>query len=76
MGITIAVSRVRLLLEHEVDVFPVTLESGTGIWEHTASSEHDLQVFLEGVRAGCGMCDVYISLPDPGIPTQPERQIC
>jgi hypothetical protein len=73
MDLKIAVERVRLLLEHEVDVFPVTVESKHGVWEETAASEHDLRTFLQGLEAGCAMCGQFISLPD--MPTEPTKKL-
>ncbi len=71
--VKITIERIQLLLEHRVDVFPVTLETKRGVWDETLRSEHDLVTFLRGVEAGCAMLGTIISLPE--VPRQPTKQL-
>lgn len=67
------ITRVELGLDPTIDVFNVVLKTKTGVWHHTAGGEHDLETFLEGVRAGCGVMQGFFS--PPAIPRNPSVRI-
>lgn len=65
--VSIGITRYRVNLEPPVDVFHVAVTRGDGVWDETCTTPELLQMFLQGVRAGC---EGYVTLPE--IPERAE----
>lgn len=62
--ITVRIRKFRARLCPCHDIYQVQLDTATGTWDHTAGSEHDLNSFLQGVKAGASLGGVFLTLPE------------
>lgn len=59
--VSITVKKYHVPLDPPVDVYHVEVSRGDGVWEETCPTRENLQMFLQGVRAGC---ESYVALPE------------
>jgi hypothetical protein len=62
--ISIKINRVRIKLDPYHDLFNISICCDSGEWRHTAGSESDLRLFLEGVQAGAAMMGGQLTMPE------------
>src|SRR3989344_1085908 len=65
--VSITIEKYRIHLDPEVCVYHVEVARGDGVWEETCPTREHLEMFLQGVRAGC---ESYVTLPE--IPERAE----
>lgn len=69
----IRVDSVRVRTDPDIPIFRVELGNGEAVWPETFGSEHDLEVFLRGVKAtyaivtGNHLPDIFVPKPDTGL---------
>lgn len=68
----IQITKHRAGIDPAISVFHVVLTHGGGSWSETWGSKEQLEAFIKGITAGCGMLNVY--LPAPGIPTETSEE--
>ena len=72
--VQITIKKYRVHLEPPVDVYHVAVARGDGVWEETCPTREHLQMFLQGVRAGCEGYPAIPEIPEHAEPL-PETHI-